>query len=217
MTELRACPFCRELFTRAEAERCPECDLALAPLAELPPSYEVRAEQAAALERTPPDDRPLPLTHLGRGRGALLAIALASLCVFFAAPWVVVRQPYALVYTGHGLARGPLAWLWGGAVAWLVTLALVLTRRSIRDMRGARPILCAFSAMTLLEVLVLLVRSPRSSGPVRFDYAFEIGVYLALALGVLGVLVALGFGGRSESGVIAERAAPADADRGLLH
>lgn len=198
MGRLLSCPFCREMFESGERTECPECDVTLQPLSELPPSFEVQEEEAVAWERTAPEDLPLPLFDLGRGRGLLLLISLASLAVFFLAPWVAVHQPYNQAYTGFALARGALGWLWGGAVAWFVLLALVLTRRSIRQMRGVRAVLALFASMTTMEVALLLILSPRSSGGVRFDYTWSFGVYAALVLSVTGVVLSLFFGGPVE-------------------
>ena len=199
MSRLLSCPFCREMFESGEHTHCPDCDVALKPLSELPPSFEAQEEEAAAWERTAPEDLPLPLLDLGRGRGLLLLTSVASLVVFFVTPWVSVHQPYNLSYTGFALARGALGWLWGGAVAWFVTLALVPTRRSIRQMRGVRAVLALFASMTLMEVTLLLILSPRSSGGVRFDYTWSYGVYAALALSITGLVLALFFGGSIEA------------------
>jgi hypothetical protein len=195
VSQLLSCPFCRELFESGEHTRCPECDVVLKPLSELPPSFDVLEEEAVAWEQTAPEDLVLPLTDLGRGRGLLALLCLASLGVFFFAPWVAVHQPYNQAYTGYALARGALGWLWGGAVAWFVMLALIVTRRSIRQMRGVRAVLALFASMTLMEVVLLFVLSPRSSGGVRFDYTWTFGVYAALVLSASGVVTALCFGG----------------------
>jgi hypothetical protein len=195
VSALYACPFCRELFQKDEAERCPDCDVVLKPLHELPPSYEALEEEAVAWEQTSPDDVPLPLFHLGRGRAALVALCLSSLAAFFWLPWVEIEQPYRQLYSGYDLARGRLGWLWGGAVGWFVMLALIASRRSVHAMRGVRPILAMFAAMTLSEVALLFVLSPVGHGRVRFEYSWSFGIYVALALSLAGVLVALRFGG----------------------
>jgi hypothetical protein len=193
---LLACPFCRELFDASEADRCPECDIPLAPLERLPPSLEVIEEQAADWERDPPEDRRLPLLALGRGRGLLLGIALASLLCFWLAPWVDITSPTTATRTGHSLARGPIGWLWGGAVAWGVTLALVISRRSQRQMWGIRPILTLFAAMTASEIVLLLWLSPEGNAHLRYHYQWTWGLYASLALSLAGIVVALRFGGK---------------------
>jgi hypothetical protein len=195
MSQLLACPFCRELFERTEAEHCPECDIPLEPLHRLPASPEAALEQAVRWERTRPEDIPLPWRDLRRGRGLLLALALASLVVFALAPWVTLSAPHAEQRTGLSLARGPLGFLWGGALAWFVAFTLVLSRRTIAEMRGVRAVLMAFAAMTLSEVAVLLVMSPQGSRHVQVVYAWAWGLYAALGLSLAGVLVAARFGG----------------------
>jgi hypothetical protein len=146
-------------------------------------------------ERTRPEDVPLASWDLRRGRGLLLALALASLAVFIFAPWVSLSSPHAEQRTGLSLARGPLGFLWGGAVAWFVCIALVSSRRTIAQMRGVRAILMAFAAMTLSEAAVLLAMSPQSSRHVNVVYAWDWGLYAALALSLAGVVVAARFGG----------------------
>lgn len=195
MSQLLACPFCRELFERSETEHCPECDIPLEPLHRLPPSHEAVEEDAARWERTRPEDERRPLWDAARGRGALLAIALASLLLFWLAPWVSISAPHAEVRTGYSLARGPLGLLWGGATAWFVSLALVVSRRTIRQMRGVRAILMAFAAMTGSEIVVLLIMSPTRSRELLVLYEWCWGLYASLALSLLGVLVASRFGG----------------------
>jgi len=195
VSQLLACPFCRELFDRTETERCPECDIPLEPLHRLPPSYELIEEEAARWEQTRPEDERLAFGDVRRGRGVLLGVALASLLVFSLAPWVSVTAPYTAVRSGYSLASGPLGFLWGGATAWLVTIALVLSRRSIRQMRGVRAILMLFAAMTGSEVAVLLVMSPSRMRDVPVAYSWQWGLFAALALSALGVLLAARFGG----------------------
>ena len=63
---LVACPFCRELFDRAEAEQCPHCGIPLEPLHRLPPSHEEVEREAAHWERARPEDQPIGLTDLRR-------------------------------------------------------------------------------------------------------------------------------------------------------
>jgi hypothetical protein len=195
VSQLVACPFCRELFDRTEAERCPDCDIPLTPLHRLPPSHEAVEEEAARWEQTLLEDEPLGFGALGRGRGALVGVALASLIVFWLAPWVSVSAPYSEVRSGYSLARGPLGFLWGGATAWLVSIALALSRRSIRQMRGVRVILMLFAAMTASEVGVLLLLSPSRVRDLPVAYEWRWGLYAALALSAAGVALAARFGG----------------------
>jgi hypothetical protein len=203
VTRLLACPFCRELFDAAEAERCPSCELALAPLEDLPPSFEVLEEQAAQWERDSPEEQRRAWLDLRAGRGMLLAIALASLASFGFAPWVAISAPTSELRTGYALAHGPLGWLWGGAAAWLVSSALVVSRRSLREMRGVRAILVVFAAMTATEVVLLACSSPRGSPSVHYTYEWRWGFYASFLLSCAGVLAALGFGRAPRSRAVA--------------
>ncbi len=200
MSRLLACPFCRELFEASEAERCPDCDIPLSALDRLPPSLDVVEEQAAEWERNPPEDQARPWLDLSHGRGWLLGIAVCSLLCFSLAPWVDMTSPTTATRSGYSLARGAIGWLWGGAVAWLVSVALVLSRRTLRQMRGIRPILMLFAAMTASEIVMLVWLSPRNSGQVRYVYEWGWGLYASLGLSLAGVVAALRFGGPPVSG-----------------
>ena len=215
MSRLLACPFCRELFDQAEAETCPECEIALEPLHRLPPSLEEVEREALEWEKNAPEDATLPWSHLGHGRGALIAIALLSLLSFWFGPWVTISSPYDAVRSGQSLASGPLGWLWGGAVAWGATLALVGSRRTLRQMRGVRVITMLFASATSTEIAMLVFTSPKQSVNVHFVYAWSWGLYLSLALSVTGVLVAWRFGGK-DGPEVTERPAP-PLDSATLH
>src|SRR5580692_8956156 len=76
---LLACPFCRELFDRREEKSCAVCGVALVPMERLPPSSEVATEDGIP---DAPEYQPLPVTYLGRGRGALAALALLGVVAF---------------------------------------------------------------------------------------------------------------------------------------
>lgn len=217
MSRLLACPFCREIFERAEAERCPECDLPLEALHRLPPSLEESEREAVSWERDAPEDVRLPWHHLGNGRGLLLGVAVASLAAFWLAPWIDMISPYAELRTAYALARGRLAWLWGGAVAWLVTLALVLSRRSLNQMRGVRAILVFFASVTLSEIALLVLLSPRGSRQIHVEYEWAWGLYVSLGLSLVGALAALRFG-VGEAPAEATRTEPMDGTAGsTLH
>jgi hypothetical protein len=195
VSQLLACPFCRELFDRAETDRCPVCDIPLQPLHRLAPSYEAMEEAAVRWERGLPEDEVRAWFDGGRGRGVLLAVAALSLVLFCLSPWVNITSPHTQLRSGYSLARGPLGFLWGGAAAWFVTLALVASRRTIRQMRGARVILVLFAALTASEILVLMLMSPSRSREVSVAYEWAWGLYASLGTSVLGVLAAARFGG----------------------
>jgi hypothetical protein len=195
VSRLLACPFCRELFDANEAEQCPECDIPLAPLERLPLSLDAIEQQAAEWEHNPPEDQQRSWLDLSHGRGLLLGIALGSLICFWLAPWVDITSPTTATRSGYSLARGPIGWLWGGAVGWAVSVALVLSRRSLRQMRGIRPILSVFAAMTSSEIVLLVCLSPKGSAQLHYAYAWAWGLYASLALSIAGIMAALRFGG----------------------
>lgn len=191
MTGLYACPFCRELFQAGEARTCPACGIALEALSRLPPSYEAQLEDPE--EPLPPHMEPLPWTYAGRGRGLLLAIATAGLAAFFA-PWVHETAPELMDLRGIDLARR-LGWMWAPAAAFFVMIPLVLTRRSIYKMRGARVAVAFLAAVALTAFALRVSFTPASSllRPVRFTWGY--GLYATGAAALLALIVAARFGG----------------------
>lgn len=193
---LLACPFCRQLFTPGEAERCPECALALKPLASLPPSYEALADEP--LVEIAPEDERRPFTDFSLGRGALAALAALGVTLFFT-PWIVERAPEIAVRSGFDLAARQSFW-WAAAIAFFVMIPLVLSRRTIRAMRGARVAVAFLAAMVLVTVIVRMAFGP-SSGPyrpVRYDWGW--GLYATGALALLILSISPRFGGKPISG-----------------
>jgi len=166
-------------------------------MAKLPPSADALAEEAETGEVVLPEQREFHWSFLGRGRGALLILALLGLIAFFL-PWVEVRKPEARVLSGYDLARGRAGWLWGGAVAWLVTIPLIWTRRTVERMRGVRAVTVVFAAMTLIEVAMLLLLPPQRRGQMPVDFVWRFGLFVSGATSLVATLVALRFGGDLE-------------------
>lgn len=193
MAALQACPFCRKLFTSDEARSCPECDIALVAMSQLPPSLDALEDEAEAGQLTLPEDQPLPTSYLGRGRGALVVLSLLGLVAFFL-PWVELRAPEQVVYSAFDLARGRAGWLWGGVTASLVLIPLVMTRRTITRLRGVRVIAVLFAMMTLTEVLMLLIIPPRR-GLTPLELHFRYGLFVSGAISLAAAVVAARLGG----------------------
>ncbi|MFO0568255.1 MAG: hypothetical protein U0263_21520 [Polyangiaceae bacterium] len=195
MAQLLACPFCRELFAPGESATCPECGVSLESMSKLPPSLDALADEVEEGQITPPEYRDLPWSYFGRGRGALLVLAVLGL-IFFFSPWVVVSAPNQAVLSGFDLARGRAGWLWGGAVGWFIMLPLVWTRRTIAKMRGVRIVTALFAALTLVEVGMMLSLPPQSSRLRPVELAWGFGIYMSGIVSIVAVLVAARFGGR---------------------
>jgi len=199
VSRLLACPFCRELFSQGETDGvCPECGVKLEPMEKLPPSPEAMAEAMELVGSVPPEDQRLPWSYWGRGRGALLLLALAGLGAFFA-PWVDMTLPDEVSISGFDLARGRAGWLWGGAVAWFVSLPLVWTRRTVMQMRGVRVIVTLFAAMTLGETLMLVSRPPGGNSLVPVALSWGWGLYASAAISLAGMYFGARFGGRLDT------------------
>lgn len=187
------CPFCRAGYAEGEPGPCPECDVALVSREELARMDAIRADDDLE-EPLPPHMELLPWTYAGRGRAALLALALVGIALFFS-PWVLERSPEIRTLSGFGLAQH-LTWIWAAGVAWFVMVPLVLSRRSIFKMRGARLAVGFLAAIVLTTVAVRLSFRPESTRlrPARFDWGF--GLYASGAVAILTMLIASRFGGR---------------------
>jgi hypothetical protein len=197
MAALRACPFCRKLYTSEEASSCPDCDVALVAMSQLPPSLDALEDDAQQGLLTLPENQPLPASYMGRGRGALLALSALGIFAFFL-PWVELTAPEAVVYSAFDLARGRAGFLWGGVTAWLVMMPLVITRRTIARMRGVRIVTVMFAAMTLSETLMLWLMPPRR-GLAPLELHFRYGLFLSGAISLTAMAVAARFGGRLDN------------------
>jgi len=188
---LLACPFCREMFRDEERASCPVCGVPLVPFDRLPASDDALGEDGLARE---PEWEPLPVGYLGRGRGPLVALAVAGLVAFFV-PWVALTVPDIVSYSGFDLARR-LGWSWGAGVAWFVLLPVVITRRSIMKMRGARVAASFLSAVPGMTAALLLARPPHGAHGVPVRFTWEPGIYVTLGLSLACVALAVVFGGR---------------------
>jgi hypothetical protein len=194
MRTLLACPFCREMFEPGETPTCPACGLALKRLDELPKGKVVGGELE---EEIPPDEETLPWTYWGRGRGALLAVAVLGILAFFL-PWVHETAPERVDLSGPQIASH-LGWMWAPLVAWLVMIPLVASRRSIFRMRGARVAVAFLAGMSLVTVVVRMAFKPAVNKLDPHILHWGIGMYVTAGLSAVAIALALGFGGRIDS------------------
>ncbi len=192
MSELLACPFCREMFAIGETQVCPNCDIQVVPLRDLPPSHEAMLEDE--LPPVSPEDEPFPMAHLGRNRGSLLLLSVLGILTFFLAPWIHQSAPEIVTWSGFEFAQR-LPWLWAAGIAWLILLALVLSRRTIRQMRGARLATALMGVMVVTTVALRIGIQPTPHPLVALRYEWGWGMYLAGLLGVAAALVSIKFGG----------------------
>ncbi|MGD8858537.1 MAG: hypothetical protein PVI30_00895 [Myxococcales bacterium] len=187
MGEILFCPFCRESF---EGQRlCPEHELPLVPVFELPP--ERRAEA---------DTEPLSPWDPGRGRGAFAASALLSMTAFVALPLAQVQGPLELGGSMLRLALEGTPKLWLIPAAAGAQLMLLHRRRTPRALRGARlaapllalvPVLsAAWTWRGITEAVALLAE--RTAQPLTPRLAS--GAYLLAAAGLLGLVAGLRLG-----------------------
>jgi hypothetical protein len=189
------------MFPSEEASACPVCGVELRPSEQLPPSYEARVAAALELAAVPPEHRNLPWTYPGRGRAALLVLSLVGLAVFFG-PWIEFIRPNFEIVSGFHLARYRAGWFWGGAVGYFILIPLLVTRRTIFQLRGVRAIAIAFTGMTLIEVFFVFVNPPRGSEYVPVEYSWSWGLYASAVVSALAVAVAVRLGGRLDDIVL---------------
>jgi hypothetical protein len=192
MTELLACPFCRETFRPERARQCPSCGLALRPVDELPPELDASLDD----EPIAPEDEVLAWTYPQRGRGALALLALLGIAAFFL-PWAHETMPERVTLSGAGLARH-LGWVWAPFVAWFVMLPLVVSRRTIRRMRGARVAVCFLAGMALVTVAVRVLFPPPVQRLDPHVLEWGVGLWATGVIAVASIAVGLGFGGSLE-------------------
>lgn len=136
----------------------------------------------------------LPWTYLGRNRGLLLLLAILGISAFFA-PWIRETAPELQTLTGYGLAR-IRGYFWAPAVAYFVMIPLVVTRRSIYKMRGARVAVAFLAGVVLTTVAVRLVFMPKSTLFRQVHLEWGWGLYLTGIIALACLIAALSFGGR---------------------
>jgi hypothetical protein len=190
---LLACPFCREMFQKDEHAKCPVCGVALVAFEKLPASADALADDGIPVE---PEDELVPRAYLGRGRGPLVLLGLLGIAAFFL-PWIEITLPDVVSLSGFSVARR-LGWAWGAGVAWSVLVPTVLSRRTIRQMRGARVAAAFLAAVPATTVAVLLARPPHGGHGVPLRFTFAPALYATLGLSVVAFIIAALFGGRSD-------------------
>ena len=87
---------------------------------------------------------------------------------------------HRLLLAGFALARR-LGWAWGAGVAWFVLLPVVLSRRSIMKMRGARVAASFLAAVPGLTAAILLARPPHGAHGVPLQFTLAWGLFATLA------------------------------------
>ena len=195
-----ACPFCREMFEKAEAKSCPVCGIALQAFESLPASPHVLAELGEDGVPFAPENERFRASYVGRGRGALVAVGLVGLAAFFL-PWINLTLPYIDSLSGFDLAHR-IGWPWAAGVAWGVLVPTVASRRTIAELRGARVAAGFLAAVPGLTAAILIAfRPPHGIVPLRFTYAWPIELTVVLSL--IAVVSAVRLGGRLDEIVVA--------------
>jgi hypothetical protein len=191
--DLIACPFCHELFARGEAKDCPACGLALTDLRKVSLSVDAQAEEDDFGIPIQPHLEQFPWFEWRRGRGILLVGAVLGFVAFFA-PWVNMTSPEIRLLAGADLARRS-GWIWGAGVAWFVLFPMIMSRRSIDQMRGARVAAAFLSAVPMLTTAILWLLPPHARYvPIQFDWGW--GLYATWGLSLVATVTSVRLGGR---------------------
>jgi hypothetical protein len=186
-----ACPFCREMFERTEAKHCPVCGIALQALEKLPPAPTLAHELEDDGIPPAPEHVPFPATFLGRGRGAIVALGVLGILLFFMT-WIHVTLPYIVELSGFDLARRQ-GFSWAGGVAWVVLVPTIASRRTIAQLRGARFAAAFLSFVPAFTATIIAVFTPpHGILPVRFTYGWALWATIALSLVATAVSARLG-------------------------
>jgi hypothetical protein len=186
---LVACPFCREMFEKGEARTCPVCAMELADFDKLPPSLDATEDGVPTL----PEHEVLPFDYWKRGRGALVVLAVVGLACFFL-PWIHMTLPENVNISGFDLAR-KLGWSWGAAVAWVVLVPTIASRRTIAQLRGARVAAAFLSLFPAITVAIFLLRPVHGGRLVHVELTYTWAMYASLAISLLATAFSLRLGG----------------------
>ncbi len=197
MSSLRACPFCRELYDEIETERCQVCGVLVRPLHELPPSFEKRQRAVDVWSQTHPGDRPLPWRDMSSGRGLVLAACVLGLGSFVS-PWISLSQPDELLLSGLDLASKRGYWFSAGALGWFINIPLLLSRRTINQLRGIRVGAALFASLTACQGALLFALAPTSE-LVVIDYHWAWGFYASIIVSLAGTAAAFRLGSDTRS------------------
>jgi hypothetical protein len=167
--------------------------LALTDLAKVPLSHDAQAEEDDFGIPIQPHLEQLPWYELRRGRGMLLIGAILGFFAFFS-PWVNMTSPEIRLLSGADLARRS-GWVWGAGVAWFVLFPMMMSRRSIDQMRGARVAAAFLSFVPVITTSILWLLPPHARYvPIRFVWGW--GLYASWGLGLVATLVSIRLGGR---------------------
>lgn len=181
---VRACPFCKEVYTAKEAKDCPVCGLRLGPLSVA--TDEAGLGGSALLE-------PVALTDLRFGRAWMMVASLAGI-LFFVMPWVKEVFPYQADISGFDIAQRTMAgWMWGPLVAWMVLQSVVMTRKSRIDMLRSRAA-CFLLALVPLAAVYMVHAHPPSDPAIGMRIAWGWGLWAEAGAGVFAVCVSLRLG-----------------------
>lgn len=192
LATLKACPFCREMFAEDEAKECPLCGVALTSINKLAPSSDA-VDADEELDAVEPEDRQVPWTHFGDGRGPLVICCLLGLFAFFV-PWVYMHAPDEIALNGASLAkRAPP--VWAAFVSWFTLLPMVISRRTLRQMRGIRYATAFMASLPAVVASIFLLNPPQAAQirgiVVHLRFTWGPGIYAAVVLSVVGTAIAL--------------------------
>ncbi len=169
------CPLCAQPVSGAIV--CPTCGL------DLVTHDELRAiERDRAKKQRDPLDR---FFTLRRGKGGVLAGAFLCGLAFFA-PWFAVSER-----SFRGIDLAPVSsLLWMIPAAALTLAAVVVSRRTVAELAGARAVALLLSLVPLAVTLLVVLTAVRGLTPIERTV---IEYRLGLGLEILGAIIAAAF------------------------
>jgi len=178
------------MFEPGEAKACPACGLGLRRIDDLPETNVIGDEVDPELS---PDEQTLPWSYFARGRGPLIVLSVLGIAAFFL-PWVHEVAPERRALSGPEIARH-LGWMWAPLVSYMVMLPMVLSRRTVFRMRGARVAVAFLGAMSLMTAAVRVLFPPARNALDPHLLEWGVGLYATGAISIAAIIVGVRFGG----------------------
>jgi hypothetical protein len=208
-TAILFCPFCRECFEGLT--HCPDHDLALVSFEALPKTKE---------ETSPLGEHDvLPATDLRFGRG-VAALGAITVLVGFLLPLGYLVGTEIIEITPYWIAAARRPSMWGVPIVALFVLVILVQRRTIARMRGARIVIVLLSIAILISeaiavwgLYVAAAHQPFGTEPMHVQLAS--GTFVIAAGGILVALGGVLFGKRKVEATLPHGAGPDEEGPGI--
>jgi hypothetical protein len=175
------CPFCRECFEKSEALAmdgkllCPEHELGLVVFDQLPKSLEEIESEL------PADDENITLFDPRFGRGYVFAGAGLLIASFYATFVSISTGSASRAFTGFAAAADRAPNLWTVPFVAVMLVAILVRRRSLATMRGARLSILLLSLAPLFALGYSYLQVARGAAA---ESAIEGAAHMSVSLGM---------------------------------